>query len=50
MKVLNRLKIAKLLLKLEKYKQYKEEVIFLRFIVEQNKIRIDLVKVKVVIK
>ncbi len=48
-KVLEKLKIAKLLLKLEKCKFYKEELKFLRYIVRQHRIQIDLAKVKVVL-
>jgi hypothetical protein len=48
-KVLEKLKKAKLLLKLEKCEFYKEELGFLGFIVGQNGICIDLAKVEVVL-
>ena len=35
----------RLLLDLEKYKWYKEEVTFLGFIISRNRIRIDLAKI-----
>ena len=47
--MLKKLKKAGLLFKLEKYKSYKEEVTFLGFIVKRNKVKIDLVKVEVVL-
>jgi hypothetical protein len=47
--VLAKLVIVLLLLELEKYKFYKEEVIFLGFIVGRNKIYIDLIKVNTVL-
>ncbi len=48
-KVLEKLRIAKLLLKLEKCKFHKEELKFLGYIVGQHGIRIDLAKVKAVL-
>ncbi len=48
-KVLEKLRIAKLLLKLEKCKFYKEELKFLGYIVGRNGIRIDLAKVEAVL-
>ena len=48
-KVLEKLRIAKLLLKLEKCKFYKEELKFLGYIVGRHGIRIDLAKVEVVL-
>jgi hypothetical protein len=47
--VLAKLVIVLLLLELEKYKFYKEEVIFLGFIVGRNRIYIDLIKVNAVL-
>ncbi len=48
-KVLEKLRIAKLLLKPEKCEFYKEELKFLRYIVGRNGIRIDLAKVEAVL-
>lgn len=48
--MLEKLKGANLLLKLEKCKFYKEELEFLGYIVGKNKIRISLNKVQVVLK
>ena len=47
--MLKKLKKAGLFLKPEKYKFYKEEVKFLGFIVGRNRVKMDLVKVKVVL-
>jgi hypothetical protein len=47
-KVLEKLKSIKLLLKPEKYKFHKLELIFLGFIIRNNSIYIDLAKIKVV--
>ena len=47
--MLKKLKKAGLLLKPKKYKFYKKEVKFLGFIVKRNKVKIDLVKVEVVL-
>jgi hypothetical protein len=49
-KVLDKLKTAGLLLKPEKYNFYKDEITFLRYIIGKDDIRIDLSKVKVVLK
>ena len=48
-KVLNKLRRARLLLKLEKYEFYKVELVFLGFVVEKNGIKIDLAKIKAVL-
>jgi hypothetical protein len=47
-KVLEKLRLAKLLLKLKKYKFYKSELTFLRFIIKSNSICINLAKIKAV--
>ncbi len=47
-KVLEKLRIAKLLLKLKKCEFHKEELKFLRYIAGQHRIWIDLAKVKAV--
>ncbi len=48
-KVLEKLRIAKLLLKLKKCEFYKEKLKFLEYIIRQHRIWIDLAKVKVVL-
>ena len=48
-KVLDKLRRAGLLLKLEKYEFYKVELAFLGFVIRKNSIKIDLAKIKVVL-
>ncbi len=48
-KVLEKLRIAKLLLKLEKCEFYRKELKFLGYIVGRHRIRIDLAKVEAVL-